>query len=319
MAGQASGKQVTVAVEGRSLALTNLDKVLYPDTGTTKGELIDYYTRIAPAILPHLADRPISLTRFPDGVEHAGFFAKNAPAGTPAWVRTVRLPVPCSTMNRDEIDFVVVDGLATVVWLANLAAIELHVPQWKVGPRGGVRQPDLLVFDLDPGPPATIVECCRVAGWLRGALSDDGLAAYPKSSGSKGMQIYAPVREASPGATSEYSRTLAERLEAEHPGLVLSRMTRSLRPGKVFIDWSQNNTAKTTVAPYSVRARPLPTVSTPLTWDEVEECGSPDELVFTIGDVLDRVAEHGDLFAGLLDDDRPRLPRGRPTGDAGRS
>jgi bifunctional non-homologous end joining protein LigD len=303
------GPSTTVEVDGRTLALSNLQKVLYPSNGFTKGELIDYYAKIAPTILPHLKERPVSLKRYPDGVEGDGFFAKNAPNGTPAWARTVRLPVPGSTKNREEIDFVVVDDLPTLVWLANLAAIELHVPQWKVGPRGKVHGADLLVFDLDPGAPASIVECCRVARWLRDELAEDGLTAYPKTSGSKGMQLYAPIREAPDDATSAYAKHLAERLEKREPDLVVSRMRRALRPGKVLIDWSQNNAAKTTVAPYSVRARPAPTVSTPIDWDEVEACRSSADLQFRTDDVLDRVADLGDLFAPLLAKSRPKLPR----------
>jgi len=298
----------TVEVGGRTLGLSNLQKVLFPATGFTKGELIDYYAKIADALLPHVQDRPVSLKRYPNGVDGQGFFAKNAPNGTPDWVRTALLPAPGSTMNRDEVDYVVADELPTLVWLANLAAIELHVPQWKVGPRGGVHGPDLLVFDLDPGAPATIVECCQVALLLRAELAEDGLTAYAKTSGSKGMQLYAPIKEAGEDAPSAYAKELAQRLEKREPKLVISRMRRNLRPGKILIDWSQNNTAKTTVAPYSVRAREEQTVSTPVTWDEVEACGTPTDLKFTTDDVLDRVAEHGDLFEPLLATSRPKLP-----------
>jgi len=291
----------TVEVEGRRLALSNLDKVLYPETGFTKGEVIDYCARVAEVLLPHLRGRPISFKRYPDGVDGEGFFAKNAPRGTPDWVRTVRLPVPGSTKNRETIDYVVIDDLPTLIWAANLAALELHVPQWTVGPRGAVRGADLLVLDLDPGSPATVVECSRVAVMLRDELAADGLTAYPKTSGSKGMQVYAPVVPVSSDRTSAYAHDLAKRLEAAHPDLVVSRMAKELRPGKVLVDWSQNNAAKTTVAPYSLRARPMPWVSTPLTWDEVEACRAPTDLQFQAEDVLARVDEHGDLFAALLD------------------
>jgi bifunctional non-homologous end joining protein LigD len=267
--------------------------------------VIDYYAKVADTILPHLAGRPVSMKRYPDGVASQGFFAKNAPNGTPDWVRTVRLPAPGSTMNRDEIDYVIAEDLPTVVWMANLAAIELHVPQWKVGPRGKAHGADLLVFDLDPGPPASIVECFQVALWLRDELAADGLTSYPKTSGSKGLQLYAPIKEAPAHAPSEYAKALARRLEEREPELVVSRMLRSLRPGKVLIDWSQNNAAKTTVAPYSLRARPAPTVSTPLTWDEVE---AGDDAQFTTGDVLARIDDLGDLFAPLLAEKRPKLP-----------
>ncbi|MCW2506211.1 MAG: ATP-dependent ligase [Actinomycetia bacterium] len=300
-----TGTSTSVEVGGRRLALTNLNKILYPAHGFTKGELIDYYARIAPVLLPHVRDRPASFQRFPNGVDATGFFAKNAPAGTPDWVKTVRLPVPGSTKNREEIDYVLICDLPDLVWLANLAAIELHVPQWKVGPRGKVHGSDLVVFDLDPGAPASITECCEVALRLREELAADGLDAYPKTSGSKGMQLYAPIKPAPGEATSEYAKGLAERLERADPELIVSKMRRTLRPGKVFIDWSQNNPAKTTVAPYSVRARAEPTVSTPLTWDEVE---AAEGLRFTTEDVLTRVGELGDLFEPLLDPHRPKLP-----------
>jgi bifunctional non-homologous end joining protein LigD len=290
----------TVEVDGRRLVLSNLDKVLYPETGFTKGEVIDYCARVADVLLPHLRDRPISFKRYPDGVDGEGFFAKNAPRGTPDWVRTVRLPVPGSTKNRETIDYVVIDDLPTLIWAANLAALELHVPQWTVGPRGAVRDANLLVLDLDPGAPATVVECARVAVMLREELAADGLSAYPKTSGSKGMQVYAPVVPVSSDRTSAYAHDLAKRLEAAHPDLVVSRMAKELRPGKVLVDWSQNNAAKTTVAPYSLRARPMPWVSTPLTWDEVEACRAPTDLQFQAEDVLARVDEHGDLAAALL-------------------
>ena len=290
----------TVEVEGRRLVLSNLDKVLYPETGFTKGEVIDYYARVTDVLLPHLRDRPISFKRYPDGVAGEGFFAKNAPRGTPEWVRTVRLPVPGSSKNRETIDYVVIDDLPTLIWAANLAALELHVPQWTVGPRGAVRGANLLVLDLDPGAPATVVECARVAVMLREELAADGLSAYPKTSGSKGMQVYAPIVPVASDRTSAYAHELAKRLEKAHPDLVVSRMTKDLRPSKVFVDWSQNSAAKTTVAPFSLRARPEPTVSTPVTWDEVEACGAPADLRFRAEDVMARVEQHGDLFAALL-------------------
>jgi len=295
----------TVEVDGRRLALSNLDKVLYPETGFTKGEVIDYYARIAPVLLPHCAARPMSFQRFPDGVAGDGFFAKNAPRGTPDWVRTVRLPAPGSTKDRETLDYVVIEDLPTLIWAANLAALELHVPQWTVGPRGAVREADLLVLDLDPGAPATIVECAHVAVLLRELLEADGLSAYPKTSGSKGMQVYAPLAPVSSTRTSSYAHELAKRLEREHPGLIVSRMAKNLRPGKVLVDWSQNNAAKTTVAPYSLRARPQPWVSTPLRWPEVEGCRDPADLTFRTEQVLDRVEQSGDLFEPLLAEGPP--------------
>ncbi|HLU73062.1 MAG TPA: non-homologous end-joining DNA ligase [Nonomuraea sp.] len=287
--------KVPVRVDGRELTLSNLDKVLYPEYGFTKAEVIDYYTRIAPVLLPHLAGRPLTVKRFPDGVDGMSFFEKNAPEHTPGWVRRARLPVPGSTKDRETIDFAVVEDLPTLVYYANLAALELHVPQWRVDDEGRALPPDTLVFDLDPGPPATIVECCAVALMLREVLAAEGLTARPKTSGSKGVQLYAAwdCRE----EPSAYARRLAQLLAKEHPDQVVSVMTKKLRTGKVFIDWSQNNPAKTTVAPYSLRARTRPTVSTPLLWEEVEGCEDPDDLVFTSSEVLARVNEHGDLFS----------------------
>jgi len=297
--------KVTVEVESHRLTLSNLSKVLYPDAGFTKGEIIDYYTRVAPVLLPHIAHRPLTVKRYPNGVDEHFFFEKNAPRGTPSWVKTITLPVPGSTKNRETIDFVVVEGLPTLVWLANLAALELHVPQWQVPPRHRKPRTDLIVFDLDPGPPATIAECCEVAVALRDGLEADGLAPFAKTSGSKGMQVSAPVSVDDPELTSRYAHAVAQRLERELPKLVVSRMTKALRPRKVFVDWSQNNPAKTTVAPYSLRARPSPTVSTPLTWDEVDARG---QLSFVADEVLDRVDEYGDLFGGtLVDSSRVRI------------
>jgi len=305
--------KTTVQVGDRRLAITNLTKILYPQTGFTKGEVLDYYARVAPVLLPHLAGRPLTRKRYPNGVDGPSFFEKNAPRGTPEWVRTVTLPVPGSTMNRETIDFVIVDDLPTLVWTANLASLELHVPQWRVGPCGGVQDADLLVLDLDPGPPATIVECCEVALLLREILESDGLKGYPKTSGSKGMQLYAPLRATSSDDTRLYARSLARRLERQRPDLVVSDMTKALRQGKVLVDWSQNAAAKTTVAPYSLRARPEPTVSTPITWDEVAACRSPEQLVFLPAAVLDRIEADGDLLADLVTlttKQRPKLPAG---------
>lgn len=279
-----------VEVEGRRLKITNLDKVLYPETGFTKGQVIDYYARIAPVLLPHLKDRPCTLRRYPNGVDGQSFFEKNVARHAPEWVRTERLPTPGSSQGNEFLDFVIVDDLPTLAWVANLAALELHVPQWTVG-----NDPDLLVFDLDPGPPATVVECCQVALWLREELAEGGYSAWPKTSGSKGMQLYVPV-EPNEMDTWEYSRKLAERLARQYPRQVVATMAKAQRGGKVFIDWSQNKPAKTTVAPYSLRARPRPTVSTPVTWQEVEECADVADLTFTADEVRARVAEFGDLL-----------------------
>jgi bifunctional non-homologous end joining protein LigD len=297
-------EKVRVRIGGRELTLSNLDKVMYREYGFTKGEVIDYYTRVSPVLLPHLAERPVTRVRYPDGVEAEKFFEKNAPPHTPDWVRTVRLPTPRSTRGG-ETDFILVDDLATLVWCANLAALELHVPQWRVGRHGSVHKPDLMVFDLDPGAPATIVDACRVAGMLRELLEADGLESYPKTSGKKGLHLYVPVEETD--RTSAYAKRAAQRLEREHGDLVTSQMAKQLRPGKIFVDWSQNNPAKTTVAPYSLRAGDAPTVSTPVTWAEVEACDRPETLRFLAGEVLERVKEHGDLLEPILTSEQ-KLP-----------
>jgi bifunctional non-homologous end joining protein LigD len=305
-----ASKKVSVQVEGRKLGLSNLDKVLYPETGTTKGEVIDYYTRIAPVLLPYLADRPLTRKRWPDGVEAESFFEKNAPRGTPEWVRTVTLPSPGSTRNRETVTYVVCDDLPTLVWLANLAVLELHVPQWQVD-GDQPQNPNRLVLDLDPGAPATVIECCQVALLLAEALADDGLLAYPKTSGSKGMQMYVALDGKAPvDDVHGYARRLAERLEIEHRDLVISRMEKRARAGKVLVDWSQNNAAKTTVAPYSLRGRERPTVSAPVTWEEVERTARSKArtklpLRFDYTETLARVEEDGDLMAPLQDEAHP--------------
>ncbi len=303
----AEPQRIRVQVDGVQLELSNLGKVLYPATGFTKGEVIDYYTRVAPVLLPHLTGRPLTRIRYPNGVNANSFFEKNAPQGAPSWVRLARLPVPGSTMKREELDFVVADDLPTLVWLANLAALELHVPQWRIG--SGDNQhayPDRLVLDLDPGAPAGLAECAQVAVLLRDRLAVDGLAALPKTSGRKGMQLMCALDGSrSAEQVSGYAKAVAEELAREHPKLITARMAKQLRPRKVFIDWSQNSAAKTTVAPYSLRAQPQPTVSAPLTWDEVAAGG----LAPVPADrLLDRVARHGDLFAALLDPDPPACP-----------
>ncbi|MET0233260.1 MAG: DNA ligase D [Kibdelosporangium sp.] len=291
-------KRVTVQVGNRRLSLSNLEKVLYPN-GFTKAQVITYYSRIAPVLLPHLAGRPLTFIRYPDGVGGEQFFEKNVARGAPAWLPTVFLPGSGSRGSGDTIQYPLIDDLPALVWAANLAALELHVPQWTIGPGGTRTSPDRLVFDLDPGPGATIVDCARVALRLFDVLAGDGLTAYAKTSGSKGMQLYAAIHATSPQAPSGYAKALAVRLAAETPGLVTAKMTKALRPGKIFIDWSQNNPSKTTIAPYSLRGRDRPTVSTPVTWDEVRTCRRPDQLDFTADAVLTRVGELGDLFAGL--------------------
>ena len=287
-----------VQIEGRDLELSNLDKLMYPTAGFTKGEVIDYYTRLAPVLLPHLRDRALTRIRYPNGVEGAHFFEKNAPGGTPDWVRLATLPVPGSTKSRETIDFVVVDELATLVWVANLAALELHTPQWRIG-----CDPDLMVVDLDPGAPAGLTECCAVAVLMRDRLAADGVSAYPKTSGKKGMQLCCPISGTQDSETvSMYAKKVAEELSAQVPRSITAKMAKAVRPGKIFIDWSQNNAAKTTVAPYSLRAQETPTASTPLTWAEVEAIatGAEPAQQYPAGEVLQRVEEHGDLLADLL-------------------
>jgi bifunctional non-homologous end joining protein LigD len=289
-------EKVPVEVEGRKLILTNLGKVLYPETGFTKAQVIDYYLRIAPVLLPHLAGRPLTLKRYPDGVGGGHFYAKHAPAHRPGWVPTARLPSPGSRSRGATVLYLVAQDLPTLIWTANLAGLELHTPMWRLP---YASEPDLLVFDLDPGPPATIVDCCAVARLLRPLLATRGIEPLAKTSGGKGMQLVAAISGLTSEQASGLALDLAERVARAHPDLAVSKMTKALRPGRVLIDWSQNNAAKTTVAPYSLRAMPRPTVSTPVTWAEVESCTSPSDLVFTSDDVLARVAEHGDLLASL--------------------
>ena len=300
-----ASSKIAVDVEGTQVVLSNLEKVLYPEVGFTKGQVLDYYTRIAPVLLPHLAGRAVTRKRYPDGVDGMVFFEKNAPRGTPDWVHVETLPSPGSSKNRDTIDYVVVDDLATLVWTANLAALELHTHMWRVLKKRGKPSvpgpPDMVVFDLDPGEPATIVECCEVALLLREVMREDGHEPLAKTSGSKGLQLYARADGfSSSEETSAYAKELAQRFEKSHPDLVVHRMTKALRPGKVLVDWSQNSAAKTTISVYSLRARSRPTVSTPVTWQEVESCGSAGDLVFTSDEMLARVEQLGDLFAPLL-------------------
>ncbi|WP_328668280.1 non-homologous end-joining DNA ligase [Streptomyces sp. NBC_00322] len=282
-------------VEGRRLALTNLEKVLHPATGTTKGEILHYYATTAGAILAHLHNRPLSFLRYPDGPDGQLFFTKNPPPGTPSWVRTVAVP----RSEDKHAHQVVVDDLASLIWAANLV-VEFHTPQWQADEPGIA---DRMVFDLDPGAPATIVECCAVALWLRERLAADGLLAYAKTSGSKGLHVLVPLEPTPSEKVSAYAKSLAVEGEAELPGLILHRMTRSLRPGKVFVDHSQNSAKKTTATPYTLRARTEPTVSAPVTWEEVE---AHENLVFRIGDIAPRLERYGDLLGPLINLNRAR-------------
>jgi bifunctional non-homologous end joining protein LigD len=288
---------VEVRVGERTLKVTNLDKVLYPKAGFTKRDVIEYYTAIAPAMLPHLEGRPLTRVRFPNGVEGKSFFEKNCPSHRPAWVAVA--PVP---LSEKVVEFCVCNELPTLVWLANLAALELHTQLHRAE---ALERPTMMVFDLDPGPPATIVECCRVGLWLQGMFENLGLQSFAKTSGSKGLQVYVPLNspEATYAQTKGFAHAVAELLEASEPKLVVSRMKKELRKGKVFIDYSQNDEHKTTVCVYSLRARDRPTVSTPVTWDEVRGCldsGDPGDLVFDARAVVQRHAELGDLYAPVL-------------------
>jgi len=287
-----------VEVEGRQLRLTNLDKVLYPVPGFTKGQVIDYYTRVAPFVLPHLQGRPLTLKRYPNGVEGKHFYEKQCPSHRPDWVRTAAIPV-----SRKTIDFCLCDDLPTLVWAANLADLELHP---SLSRAEAIEHPTTLAFDLDPGEPAGIMECCEVACLLRDLLGQLGLECFPKTSGSKGMQVYAPLDgQATYDRTKPLSQALARHLEARHPKLVVSSQKKELRKGKVLVDWSQNDEHKTTVCVYSLRAREQPTVSTPLSWEEVEGAADPAELTFAAGDVLERTADQGDLFAPVVELKQP--------------
>jgi len=287
----------------RELKLSNLDKVLYPHTGTSKRAVIDYYTRVAPVLLGHLAGRALTVTRWPDGVQAKSFFQKQAPAHRPDWVRTVTLPAGRTPKATGRpIDYILAEDLPTIVWLANLAAIELHVPLARAD---DMQRPTALVFDLDPGAPAGIVECCRVAMLLRGVFEGVGLQSFAKTSGSKGLQVYVPLnhRGVTYAHTKPFAKTVAELLEQAEPELIVSRMSRARRTGKVLIDWSQNDAKKTTVCAYSLRASERPTVSTPVEWEEVEavrDRADPAGLAFEAQDVLARVADKGDLFAPVL-------------------
>jgi bifunctional non-homologous end joining protein LigD len=295
--------EILAEVDGRTLKISNLDKVLYPVTGTTKGEVLNYYARIAPVLLPHVEDRAVTRIRWPHGVQGEMFFEKNLPAGAPSWLRRATVPTTGSRSGSEtpgEITFPIIDGVAALTYLINLASLELHVHQWTVTKSGKLRKPNRLVIDLDPGEPAGLMQCCEVATLVREKLASRKLAAKPVTSGSKGLHLYAdlPGKLDSDGTTA-LAREVAEELQAEHPKLVTATMTKAKRSGKVFLDWSQNAGSKTTVSPYSLRGKEKPWVATPVTWAEVEE-GAEDEFglgQFRFDEVLQRVEEHGDLFA----------------------
>ena len=298
--------ETPVEVDGHRLTLVNLEKVMYPRTGTTKAEVLNYYAQVAPVLLPHLADRAVTRIRWPHGTGDQSFFEKNVPAGTPSWVRTASVPTTGSRAARSssgdgdaEIRFPVIEDLATLTWLVNLAALELHVHQWTVTRTGRPRNPNRLVIDLDPGDPAGLMECSQVALLVRERLSEDGLDCVPVTSGSKGVHLYAGLDgRRTHEEVKDYAKAIAEDLEASHRSLVVSQMTKARRGGKVFLDWSQNTGSKTTISPYSLRGRDTPTVAAPRTWAEIEE-GAEDPLGLEhlrFEEVLERVQDHGDLF-----------------------
>jgi bifunctional non-homologous end joining protein LigD len=288
-------KKAELVVEGRTLVVSNLDKVLYPKDGFTKGELINYYIRIAPVLLPHLKDRPLTMKRYPDGVEGEFFYEKHCPSHRPKWVKTARV---WSESNQRNIDFCLAQDLPTLVWAANLADIELHT---SLSRKKNIARPTMMVFDLDPGAPADIVQCCQVGLWLREILAGIKLKSWAKTSGSKGLQVYVPLNTAvTYEQTKALSHALAEYLEREHPDLVVSKMSKALRAGKIFVDWSQNDEHKTTICVYSLRARDQPTASTPVTWEEVAATVkkmNAKRLIFRGEQTLARVEKMGDLFA----------------------
>src|SRR5437762_13623110 len=295
----------TVEIQGKHLKLTNLEKVLYPAAGFTKGQVIDYYARIAPVLVPHLAGRPLTLKRYPNGVDQQFFFEKNATIHRPPWVKTAPI---WSEGNNRIVNYILANDLPTLVWVANLAAIELHA---SLSLAKKIESPTMLVFDLDPGAPANMVQCAQVGIWLRAIFDHFGLQSFPKTSGSKGLQLYVPLNTpTSYDITKPFAHALARVLENDHRDLVVSDMKKSLRIGKVLVDWSQNDEHKTTVAVYSLRARERPTVSTPVKWEEVEKALKKKDaglLVFEAPQVVTRVEKLGDLFEPMLDL-KQRLP-----------
>jgi len=285
-----------VTVEGKQLQVSNLGKVLYPRAGFTKAQVIDYYVRIAPVLLPHLKDRPLTLKRYPEGVDHEFFYEKQCPSYRPGWVKTAKV----QTTNK-VVNFCLANNLSTLVWAANLADLELHT---SLSRAPHIDSPTMIVFDLDPGLPADIVQCCEVAFWLKEKLDKLGLQSFAKTSGSKGLQIYIPLNtKTTYDITKVFAKNMAEALEGEHPNKIVSKMAKVLRGGKVFVDWSQNDVHKTTVCVYSLRAKEQPTVSTPVTWDEVSAAlkkKDSSRLTFVSDQTLERVEEHGDLFEPVL-------------------
>jgi len=294
-----------VLVDGHRLQLSNLDKVMYPATETTKGEVLNYYARVAPFLLPHLADRPVTRVRWPHGTGGPSFFEKNLPPGAPKWLRFMAMPTSGSRSGstRDSLRYPIVDGAAALTYLANLASLELHVPQWRFDDEGHPRDPDRLVIDLDPGTPAGLHECAQLALLVRARLERIGLVTVPVTSGSKGMQLYAALPGEQDSSTiSDVAQQIAQDLTRARPELVLWKMTKSLRPGKVLLDWGQNAAAKTTITPYSLRGKDVPFVAAPRTWAEVERGAEQRDALsqLDLEDVLKRVARDGDLFGAML-------------------
>jgi bifunctional non-homologous end joining protein LigD len=293
-----ANKDTVVDIEGKHLKVSNLDKVLYPEAGFTKGQVIDYFVRVAPLLLPHLRGRPLTMKRYPNGVSGPFFYEKNCPEHRPEWVQTARV---WSSGNNKWMNYCMAEDLPTLVWAANLADLELHT---SLSLSKDMMRPTFLVFDLDPGAPANIVQCCQVGVWVRDIFESVGMKCFAKTSGSKGLQVYVPLNTA---VTYEQTKGLAHEiarlLERRHPELVVSDMKKALRVGKVFVDWSQNDDHKTTICVYSLRAKERPTVSTPVTWAEVESClkkGDPTLLVFESAQVLERMKKFGDLFEPVL-------------------
>lgn len=295
--------EVRVEVDGRTLRISNLDKVLYPESGTTKGEVLHYYAQVAPVLLPHLAGRAVTRIRWPDGTGGNQFFEKNLPAGAPGWLRSVAVPSTGSRGGGDTIRYPVVEDTAALTYLVNLASLELHAHQWRFGAGDRPEDPDRMVVDLDPGAPAGLGECCRVALLVRDRLAGLGLASAPVTSGSKGLHVYAAL----PGTSTadqvrDQAQEIARELTAEHGDLVVWKMTKTLRPGKVFLDWSQNTAAKTTITPYSLRGKGRPYVAAPRTWDEIEAGAEDAEAIdhLLLEEVLERVQAEGDVFGDTL-------------------
>ncbi len=290
-------EKAELVVENRKIQVSNLDKVLYPKVGFTKGQVIDYYIRVAPVLLPHLKDRPLTMKRYPDGVEGEFFYEKNCPSHRPKWVKTAKV---WSEGNNRTMDYCLAQDLPTLVWAANLADLELHT---SLARKRDVARPTMMVFDLDPGAPADIVRCCQVGLWLRDLLAKMKLKSFAKTSGSKGLQVYVPLNTSVTfDRTKDLARSLAQHLETDHADLVTSNMSKAARKGKVFVDWSQNDEHKTTICVYSLRAKEEPTVSTPVAWDEVENClkkKKADLLKFRSDKTIARVKKMGDLFEPL--------------------